>query len=211
MTTNNQRQRPITILDYGAGNVASVVNALNALGYADIRMVTCSADISEASCLIFPGVGAFKTAMDALTLLGYREALLEYLRSGDRPFLGICVGMQVLFSGSEESPGVDGLSVFPGQCSRFSQSDKPVPHIGWTSIDGLDGVDSSAAVYYVHSYAVMCDNSFEASQGTDVCVVKSRYGGQEFVAAISRGRNLLATQFHPEKSGRAGLEFLRSF
>ncbi|KAJ3010409.1 Histidine biosynthesis bifunctional protein hisB [Thoreauomyces humboldtii] len=208
----------VYLLDYGAGNVRSLVNAVCKLGYS-IRPVESVEDIEKADKLIFPGVGAYGAAMQRLSTTGYDVALKKYIASG-KPFMGICVGMQVLFDGSEESPGVSGLGVFPATVKRFDASTKAVPHMGWNSAveqqqdeDADEGRPSNASwinhegrdskYYFVHSYAVPAtDQDWEFST--------TQYGSERFVSAV-RQRNVFATQFHPEKSGWTGLKVLRSF
>ncbi len=197
----------ISLLDYGAGNVRSLRNAIARLGFelTDIRR---PADILTAEYLLFPGVGAFGAAMQRLDALGYREPLKEYL-AADRPFLGICIGLQSLFEGSEESPGIPGLGVIPGQVRRFPDSRLAVPHMGWNGLRLqresalLSGLDQQR-FYFVHSYHA------EASrENADWVLAETDYGGP-FVSAVQRGR-VAAVQFHPEKSGESGLEVLRRF
>lgn len=197
----------ISLLDYGAGNVRSVRNAISMLGYelTDIRR---PADILNAEYLIFPGVGAFGAAMQRLNALGYTEPLQEYL-AADRPFLGICIGLQSLFEGSEESPGIPGLGLIPGVVRRFTERRLAVPHMGWNGLrlqrDSalLSGLEQQR-FYFVHSYhaEASAENANWISAETD-------YGGT-FVSAVQRGR-VAAVQFHPEKSGPAGLELLGRF
>ncbi|MDP2815176.1 MAG: imidazole glycerol phosphate synthase subunit HisH, partial [Rectinemataceae bacterium] len=145
----------ITLLDYGAGNVRSVRNAIKRLGY-EVQDVSCPADIIKAQKLVFPGVGSFGSAMHRLADLGYIEPLLNHLRA-NKPFLGICLGLQTLFESSEESPGVPGLGVIPGAVSRFADPALSVPQIGW---NGVNRYQDSALftgyqnekLYFVHSY-----------------------------------------------------------
>ena len=197
----------ISLLDYGAGNVRSVRNAIAHLGY-DLVDIRKPEDILAAECLVFPGVGAFGAAMDRLQRLGYVEPLREYLAQ-DRPFLGICIALQVLFEGSEESPGVPGLGLIPGVVERFPESDLAVPHMGW---NGLRPVRESALFagmdrakfYFVHSY-----NARPSAANADWVLSETDYG-HPFISAIKRGR-ITAVQFHPEKSGVQGLTVLRRF
>lgn len=195
----------ITLLDYGAGNVRSLTNALERLG-RKAKIVERPEDISTAERLIFPGVGAFGNMMHILDGKGYIGPLTEYLRSG-RPFLGICLGLQVLFEGSEEAPGVPGLGIVPGLVKRF-ETKRPVPHIGWNSLKARQpstlfrGIRGDERFYFVHSYhAVPADESWVLST-TD-------YGGR-FVSAVQKGA-VSAVQFHPEKSGPEGLRMLENF
>jgi glutamine amidotransferase/cyclase len=197
----------ITLLDYGAGNVRSVRNAIRKLGY-EVKDVASPADIQQAEKLIFPGVGSFGSAMQRLQTLGYIEPLLQYLGDG-RPFLGICLGLQTLFEGSEESPGVQGLGLIKGMVQRFDDRPLSVPQIGWNGIvikkssrlfDGYQG----EKLYFVHSYRAVA-----GEENRDWVLTATHYGG-EFVSGIQRG-NVAAFQFHPEKSGAAGLGILKNF
>ncbi|KAI9136823.1 hypothetical protein BKA69DRAFT_96236 [Paraphysoderma sedebokerense] len=214
----------IYILDYGAGNVRSLVNAVQKLGY-HINVVRHPGDIAKANKLIFPGVGAFGAAMDALDRLGYTAPLKAYINSG-KPFMGICVGMQTLFLGSEESPQIPGLGIINSYITKFSAQDKSVPHMGWNTAvvvnpskfaDGCKQTDSPKWVnhdsddtvyYFVHSFAapLMTDNEDLMKWALTV----TRYGSELFVSSVKIG-NIFATQFHPEKSGWAGLKVLKSF
>jgi len=197
----------ISLIDYGAGNVRSLRNAIGRLGYA-LTDITRPEDILKAERLIFPGVGNFGAAMQRLHSLGYMEPLKEYLRA-DRPFLGICIGLQCLFEGSEESPGVAGLGLIPGTICRFDARSLAVPHMGWNRVrpqqksylfKGYHGEQ----LYFVHSYRAVRSpaNAHWSLACTD-------YGG-EFLSAVQRGR-IAAVQFHPEKSGEAGLGLLDRF
>jgi len=214
----------VTLLDYGAGNVRSLENALTALG-ATVKWVQSPDDIASADRLIFPGVGSFGVAMDNLTARGYVPALKAYLASG-KPFLGICIGLQSLFEGSDESPTVAGLGVFPGRVRRFDFAAPPaagdhggadgggrglsVPHMGWNTV-ALDrpsplfaGGLAAQRFYYVHSFYVPVDAAGDGG------ALATTTHGHPFVAVLQRG-SVMATQFHPEKSGAAGLALLRNF
>ncbi|KXZ41596.1 hypothetical protein GPECTOR_374g159 [Gonium pectorale] len=200
--------KEVTLLDYGAGNVRSVRNAIKKLGYT-IRDVEKPSDLASASKLVFPGVGSYGQAMTILTKQGLVEPLKEYIQSG-RPFLGICLGLQLLFEGSEESGGCEGLGIIPGAVTQFdTRLGLPVPHIGWNNIaptrgsDLLDGV-GDRRVYYVHSY-----RATPSAANKDWVLATTQYGG-EFVAAVNRG-SVSAVQFHPEKSGATGLDILAGF
>eukprot|EP00897_Mesotaenium_endlicherianum_P008673 jgi/Mesen1/7834/ME000417S07142 len=207
-TVAGEEEEEVTLLDYGAGNVRSVRNAITLLGYK-IRDVSTAEDIRAAKKLIFPGVGAFAAAMQVINERGLGDAIREYIAE-DKPFLGICLGLQLLFDGSEEFGSVQGLGVVPGIVTRFDAAAGPVPHMGWNGLSMakpeasiLDGVNGRH-VYFVHSYrAVPSEANKEWVQAT------SEYGGP-FVAALKRG-NVQAVQFHPEKSGEVGLDILRRF
>lgn len=192
----------IAIIDYGAGNLASVVKAIPHLGVA--CLVTSRAeDVAEADKLIIPGVGNFK-AISPLANGELGAAVRDTIARG-KPVLGICLGLQWMFEGSEEAPGLRGLATFSGTCSRFPDSVKS-PHVGWNRIDVqprsrlLQGVASGAYVYFTHSYsAPLCDETVA------ICTYE-----QPFTAAAERGY-LFGVQFHPEKSGPTGLKILENF
>lgn len=195
----------ITLLDYGAGNVRSVINAIESLGQT-VKIVSTGADILAAEKLVFPGVGAFGNMMHILHSKGLVEPLKAYLNS-QRPFLGICLGLQALFETSQEAPGCEGLAVIPGVVKRFTL-DLAVPHIGWNGLTInqpspiFDGLAGNEKFYFVHSFYV-------APRDTSVVLTTTDYG-HRFVSGIQKG-NIVATQFHPEKSGRAGLRLLGNF
>ncbi|KAA1076165.1 Histidine biosynthesis bifunctional protein hisB [Puccinia graminis f. sp. tritici] len=201
----------IYLLDYGAGNVRSLANSINRLGF-QFKWVNSPDDIKSATKLIFPGVGAFGPAMEALRAKGYAEPLIEYIRSG-KPYMGICIGMQALFLSSEESPQVPGLGIVPSHVQKFSSTNKAVPHMGWnnslkiTSPSGSSSgsSDSDSAFYFVHSYRA---SNVEAMDGWTETL--TRYEDEVFVSSIRRG-NVFATQFHPEKSGPEGLRLLQGW
>uniref|UniRef100_UPI0040576E9B imidazole glycerol phosphate synthase subunit HisF n=1 Tax=Candidatus Electronema sp. TaxID=2698783 RepID=UPI0040576E9B len=195
----------ITLLDYGAGNVRSVINALERLG-GSVTQVSSPADIDRAERLVFPGVGNFGAMMRSLRAQGLVEPLLRHLRSG-KPFFGICIALQALFESSEEAPEEAGLGFLPGRVRRFL-TELPVPHIGWNGIRAAQpsrlfhGLSGQEKFYFVHSYHVEPESQADVLTYTDY--------GCKFVSAIQRG-NVIATQFHPEKSGKAGLKLLENF
>jgi imidazole glycerol-phosphate synthase subunit HisH len=192
----------IAVIDYKAGNLTSVVKALDALDC----QATVTADpevVRAAEKVILPGVGHFQ-ATQLLADTGLTPAIRDSIARGI-PFLGICVGLQWLFEGSTEAPATRGLGVFSGQCERFSAAVK-VPHVGWNQVQVdpasrlMRGVNDCAFVYYTHSY--------RAPVIKDTVAVTEYEGG--FSGAVERG-NVMGVQFHPEKSGSAGLQVLRNF
>ncbi|PLX48964.1 MAG: imidazole glycerol phosphate synthase HisHF [Desulfobulbaceae bacterium] len=198
----------ITLLDYGAGNVRSVRNAIAKLGF-EIHDATCPADIARADKLVFPGVGSFGHAMERLHALGYIEPLVAHIRA-NKPFLGICLGLQTLFEGSEESLGVAGLGVIPGQIKLFREDELSVPQIGWNGIrlhkeeSPLFRGFADEKLYFVHSYHAPLQ---EANR--EWVLASTDYGGP-FISAVQKG-NIAAFQFHPEKSGAVGLSLFKNF
>src|SRR5450830_464216 len=197
----------IGIVDYGAGNLASVCNAFEHLGYSALR---CADPTEIASCerVILPGVGSFRAAMDALRAGGWVEAIREFAASG-KPLLGICLGMQLLFDQGEEHGLSAGLGLIPGDVIRLTPEPPiKVPHVGWNSLIGvakhplLAGVKSTVDVYFVHSF-----HCVPRDEG-DV-IARCNIGG-EFVAAVARG-NVAGMQYHPEKSQPAGVRMLENF
>ncbi|MBW2240111.1 MAG: imidazole glycerol phosphate synthase subunit HisF [Deltaproteobacteria bacterium] len=195
----------ITLLDYGAGNVRSVINAIESLG-ARVKIVSDIDDISSATKLVFPGVGNFGSMMRILNHKNYVDPLKDYLRSG-RPFFGICLGLHALFEYSEEAPGKKGLGLISGYAKKFD-IDLSVPHIGWNGINIkkpsriFTGLRGDEKFYFVHSFYVIPEDDSVVLTTTDY--------GLEFVSGIQK-ENITATQFHPEKSGDAGIKVLKSF
>jgi glutamine amidotransferase/cyclase len=202
----------ITLLDYGAGNVRSVMNAVEKLG-ATLKLVKEPEDILAAEKIIFPGVGNYETMIQILNQKNYIQPLKEYL-GADRPFFGICLGMQALFEGSEEDnskndgKGLYGsLGFFKGGVTRF-KTDNSVPHIGWNGINIkqdsplLQGIDPDAKFYFVHSYHLVPEDS-------SVILTTTNYD-YEFASSVQKG-NVMGTQFHPEKSGNVGIKLLENF
>jgi imidazole glycerol-phosphate synthase subunit HisH len=192
----------IAVVDYRAGNLASVVKALAHLG-ADLEVTSDPDAVNRAAKVVLPGVGHF-AATRFLQERGLTDAIRSRAAQG-APFLGICVGLQWLFEGSTEAPDVPGVGLLTGQCERFITDDK-VPHVGWNSLAMrpgsrlMAGVPDDSYVYYTHSY--------RASPGKDTVAV-TEYGGP-FTAAAESG-NVMGVQFHPEKSGAVGLTILRNF
>ena len=197
----------VAVIDYGAGNLLSVTNALRKLG-AEPRIVADPSEIDGASHLILPGVGAFGDCMRQLDERGFCEPVRQWIAS-DLPFFGICLGYQLLFESSEESPGVDGLGIFPGRVVRFQDQGLKIPHMGWNAAvptrpgDPLwQNLGSEPYFYFVHSF-------FPRPDDPELVATHTKYG-ESFASAIQRGQ-LTATQFHPEKSQTAGLKLLGSF
>ena len=198
--------RELTLVDAGLGNLASVERALIQVGSA--TKITDDPDkVATSRIVVFPGQGAFGAHTDELVNGAMGEALRMVIQRGD-PFLGICLGMQLLFEGSEEGGGRKGLGVLPGQCRRFpndmtraegdAQRRLKIPHMGWNSV-----TPSGEHYYFVHSYYVDATNSDDVMWSTT-------YGNVTFAAAV-RHENIYGCQFHPEKSQQAGLRFLRAF
>ena len=195
----------VAVVDYDAGNTLSVTRALEKVG-ARVDLTPDPERAARADAVVLPGVGAFGDCVRRLEERGMDQACREAIEKG-RPFLGVCVGLQVLFEGSEESPGIGGLGVLPGRVVRFEAGDLRVPHMGWNQLEVarahpvLEGIDGEA-FYFVHSYypdpAVRSD------------VLGTAEYGARFCAAAGR-ENLVAAQFHPEKSSRAGLTLYENF
>ncbi len=198
-------RKAVTLLDYGAGNVRSVINAIGKLGYT-VHTAQGADDILNADALVCPGVGDFGSMMAALNDKGYTQPLKTYLGQ-NRPYLGICLGLQVLFEASEEAPGVAGLGIIPGTVKRFT-TDLSVPHIGWNGLRArqssrlLNGLTGQEKFYFVHSFHVVPHDSSVVLTTTDY--------SYEFVSSIQVGQ-IVATQFHPEKSGQLGLQLFDNF
>jgi glutamine amidotransferase len=197
----------ITIIDYGSGNLKSIRNGFRRIG-AEALVTNDKKELKQAEVLILPGVGAFGTAME--NLQKYQDIIHQHIQEG-KPFLGVCLGLQVLFSESEESPGVKGLDVFPGKVVRFPETlphqGLKIPHMGWNDLNTrrysplMDGIDQDY-MYFVHSYYVQPENP-------EIVVATVDYGVE--VPAVVARDNVFATQFHPEKSGPVGLEILKNF
>ncbi len=195
----------IALIDYGSGNVRSVFNALTSLG-AKVRLTADVGEISRAEKIVLPGVGAFGDCVRGLQERDLWGPMQDSLASG-RPFLGICVGYQMLFEQSEETPSVHGLGFFPGKVKRFATPGLKVPQIGWNNLDLTPhplwaGLPAQPHVYFVHSY--YC----EPADPTTV-IARTTYG-ETFAAAAARG-SVAGVQFHPEKSQTVGLGILKNF
>ena len=198
----------IAIIDYGAGNLQSVVKALN---YIDCKCEITNDinNILNADGAILPGVGSFEDAMNSMKACQADKAVKKFVATG-KPFLGICLGLQLLFPESEESPNAEGLSLLEGTVTKIPNNNGrlKIPHMGWNSLDikkkdGLfKGIEGNPYVYFVHSYFLKATNPEIVSSQTE-------YG--TIIDASVAYKNIMATQFHPEKSGKVGLQMLRNF
>ncbi|KAM0788614.1 hypothetical protein ACM66B_001733 [Microbotryomycetes sp. NB124-2] len=203
------------LLDYGAGNVASLANSVRSLGY-EFKWVESVEDIERADRILFPGVGAFGSAMASLRQKGYDEPLRKFIQSG-KPYMGICIGMQALFESSVESPDEKGLGIIPARVGKFNNQTKSVPAMGWNGAVELRDVDKQSLkqefglgrdedrFYFVHSFRVEFEERLR-----DWALTVTKYGDEMYVSAVQKG-NVYGTQFHPEKSGQAGLDVLKAW
>lgn len=203
----------ITIIDYGVGNLHSAAKGVEKAG-SSVRVTSDPDVVAKADKLILPGVGAFKDCVDSLTQGGFVEPIREHIAAG-KPLLGICVGMQLLFDESQEFGVHQGLGLIPGKVVRFpanmyqGKDHLKVPHMGWNDLDIrqpapiFKGIDSGSYVYFVHSY-------YCQPEGDDVVAAKATYGDVNFCASVWKD-NLMATQFHPEKSQDLGIQILKNF
>lgn len=197
----------IAIVDYDAGNIKSVEKALQFLGQEPV-VTRDKETLLQAEKVIVPGVGAFGDAMGKMHQYGLVEVLREIAAKGT-PLLGICLGLQLFFESSEETPGVEGLALLPGKIVRIPDKEGfKIPHMGWNSIQInpasrlLKGIEEGAYVYFVHSYYLQAENEADVAATTDYVVN---------IHAAAEHENIFATQFHPEKSGEIGLRILKNF
>jgi imidazole glycerol-phosphate synthase subunit HisH len=196
----------IAIIDYGMGNLYSVEKAFAKLGAAAI-ITSDPQVIGTADRVVLPGVGAFGDCMRNLKQYGLVDVIRQVIAEG-KPFLGICLGLQLLFAGSEEDPGVNGLGIFPGMVRKIKAPDLKIPHMGWNSLEIkkqsplFDALPEKSYVYFVHSYHAVPDDP-------ELIIAVTDYGGP-VTAAIGRG-NVQAVQFHPEKSSSTGMGILAGF
>ncbi len=196
----------VAVVDYGAGNLVSIEQALSAAG-ADVVMARGPEAFAGVDAVVVPGVGAAGPAMSRLRRRGLDAPIRAWI-AADRPLLGICLGLQLLFEGSDED-GADTLGVLPGRTVRLRDAPR-LPHIGWNQVERrrahplFDGIDDGADFYFVHSYAA------EPAPGADALTLAETTHGTAFVSAVARG-SLAGVQFHPERSGRDGLRLLANF
>jgi glutamine amidotransferase len=195
----------LALIDYGVGNLFSVAKALESVG-GDVKLTCAADDIELADKIVLPGVGAFGDCMKNLEATGLIPTIKAQIAAG-KPILGICVGLQILFEGSEESPNVDGLKIFSGRVKRICAGNLKIPHMGWNSIHFgnsklFKGLSGEPYYYFVHSYHAVPDDK-------NIIAATTNYG-ETVTAAIERD-NIFATQFHPEKSGDVGLQVLKNF
>ncbi len=197
----------VCILNYGSGNVKSVFNLFSTM-CENVRISNAPADIEDATHIVLPGVGAFAASMRRIHETLPLDVLEHVVRQGGKPFLGICVGMQVLADTGHEFGETKGLGWIKGDVRQMDAGDNPLPHIGWNNIDVLRpdplfaGLENAPDFYYVHSFAFEAANPAEVLATTDY--------GKRFVAAIVRD-NVYGVQFHPEKSQRAGMRLVKNF
>ncbi len=196
----------ITVIDYGSGNLRSVEKGFLKVGF-DVKVTNRPEDVQKAEAIVLPGVGAFKDCMQELTNLGITNVLVEAIKKGT-PYLGICLGLQVLFSESVEFGSCKGLDIFRGKVVRFESSELKIPQMGWNQLNIKNNtplfneIQDKSYFYFVHSYYVVPDDEDIISTTTDY--------GVEFTSSVCKD-NVYAVQFHPEKSQALGLQMLRNF
>ena len=195
----------IILIDYGVGNLYSVAKAVASVG-GDVKISNSVDDLKSAEKIILPGVGAFGDCMKNLAATGLIPEIKREV-AGGKKILGICVGLQILFAGSEESPCVDGLKIFGGSVRKIRSNGLKIPHMGWNSVTFGDsklfaGLSDNPYFYFVHS--------FHAAPADEKIIAATTSYGEKVTAAVERD-NIFATQFHPEKSGDVGLRVLKNF
>jgi len=204
-STSKQPPR-IAVVDHGTGNLTSIVRALELAG-AEVHRASEAAEIETADAVVLPGVGAFPRAMQSIESLGLRTPIEESARSG-RPFMGVCLGMQLLFDGSDEMGGAEGLGILPGTVRAIQANGERVPHIGWSNVSWAQthrvtgDLPDPAPMYHVHSF--VCDPKNRNQ------VLGEAEHGERFVTAVAE-KSVVAFQFHPEKSSRDGLRLINNF
>lgn len=196
----------VAIIDYDAGNIKSVEKVVLSLGETAV-ITRNKEEILGADRVILPGVGAFGDAMDKIRSYGLEEVINEVVKR-ETPFLGICLGLQLLFEASEETPGVQGLGILKGKICRIPDKGLKVPHIGWNSLSFpnkgrlFEGINEGVYVYFVHSYYLQAQEAEIVTAATEYAV--------HIHASVEKG-NVFACQFHPEKSSEVGLRILKNF
>lgn len=196
----------IVIVDYGMGNLKSVYKAFKKIGI-ESKISSLPTDIENASAIVLPGVGAFRDCINNLSNLSLTDAIIKSIKKG-KPYLGICLGLQILFSESEEFGSSSGLGIFPGRVVRFPDSGLKIPHMGWNSVifkkkpPIFTDIQDNSYFYFVHSYFVVPEDS-------SIIAGMTNYG-DDFTSMTWKD-NIIATQFHPEKSQQLGLKVLRGF
>lgn len=195
----------IAVINYGMGNLRSVQKGLERVGL-DARITDSPSDLADSAGIVLPGVGAFAAAMENLRGGGLADALTREIEKG-KPYLGICLGLQLLFSWGDEGKGAEGLGLIPGRVELFAPGVK-VPHMGWNQVKIVnrapifDGIEDESFFYFVHSYIVKPESG-------ETVAARTEYG-ENFVCAVVRD-NISATQFHPEKSQKTGLKMIENF
>ncbi|MEW6201007.1 MAG: imidazole glycerol phosphate synthase subunit HisH [bacterium] len=195
----------IALIDYGMGNLHSVHKALQHVGL-DVKITSSRQDIIDSAGIVLPGVGAFPAAMNNLRSLDITETLISEIVRG-KPYLGICLGLQLLFSRGDEGGGAEGLNLFSGEVVRF-RSNVKIPHMGWNQLqikkqtDHFSNIQGGSFFYFVHSYYVCPEDK--------TIIAAETFYGEDFCSAVARD-NIFAVQFHPEKSQKAGLRMLANF
>lgn len=223
-TKQHIMSKPVVhVIDVQSGNIQSLINAIDSLGYT-VELINTGKQLQQddPQILILPGVGNYGHFVDNLYSNGFEQPIQEYIQSG-KPIMGICVGLQTLFKGSMESPTSKGLNYIDMTLTKFNHSNKPVPQIGWNNII-IDSSSSSSSFfglnplnhyYFVHSYAAILNNNNTQHIESELIkngwqIAKTKYGDETFIAAVAK-ENIFATQFHPEKSGKAGLTIIDNF
>lgn len=198
---------PIGILEYGCGNIKSVSNALKACGY-DSKLVSNAAELNKVEKLILPGVGAFDYAVELLTATGMVEGLIRWTEDESKKLLGVCLGMQLLCRGSDESlKNYNGLGLIDADVKKLvSKTENRLPNVGWSEVtfNNEEFSQYNGDFYFVHSYGAYCDKKENE-------LAYSHYGDNIFSSAITNGKNIFGYQFHPEKSQKKGLAILLEF
>ena len=199
-------KKKVAIIDAGFGNISSVNNAIKHLGF-DFDIITTTSNLNTHTHLILPGVGSFNKASKKLKSLGWFDAIKDFSKKS-KPFLGICLGMQLMFESGDEHGDGEGLGFFKGKCEKFSQQNKyPLPHVGFNLVKHSEtsiwkNIPSPSPFYFVHSYRI--------SNIKDEAIISKTFYGEDFIAFIEK-KKIFGAQFHPEKSHNVGLKLLKNF